>query len=83
MYRKGEVSYQPLPLPDRVVLADPLIAAESHLAFMRRRHSVRQYADRPVPEGMSPDEAARLLDGVPEGSPRVRANRERSGGRDW
>jgi hypothetical protein len=39
--------------------------------------------DRPVPEGMSPDEAARLLDGVPEGSPRVRANRERSGGRDW
>lgn len=40
-------------------------------------------SDRPAPEGMSPDEAARLLDSVPEGSPRVRANRDRSGGRDW
>lgn len=52
MYRKGEVSYQPVPLPDRVEVGDPLAAAEGHLAFMRRRHSVRQYADRPVPEGV-------------------------------
>lgn len=52
MYRKGEVSYQPLPLPDRVEVGDPLAAAEGHLAFMRRRHSVRQYSDRPVPEGV-------------------------------
>lgn len=52
MYRKGEVSYQPLPLPDRVEVGDPLAAAEAHLAFMRRRHSVRQYADRPVPEAV-------------------------------
>lgn len=52
MYRKGEVAYQPLPLPDRVEVGDPLAAAEAHLAFMRRRHSVRQYADRPVPEAV-------------------------------
>lgn len=52
MYRKGEVSYQPLPLPDRVEVGDPLAAAEGHLAFMRRRHSVRQYSDRPVPEAV-------------------------------
>ena len=43
MYRKGEVSYQPLPLPDRVQLEAPasLAAAEGFLAFMRKRHSVR------------------------------------------
>lgn len=52
MYRKGEVTYQPLPLPDRVDLPDPLAAAEAHLAFMRRRHSVRQYSARPVPEAV-------------------------------
>ncbi len=52
MYRKGEVSYQPLPLPDRVEVGDPLVAAEGHLGFMRRRHSVRQYSDRPVPEAV-------------------------------
>ena len=40
MYRKGEVTYQPLSLPDRIEVADPLAAAEAHLAFMRRRHSV-------------------------------------------
>ena len=52
MYRKGEVTYQPLPLPDRVDLPDPLAAAEAHLAFMRRRHSVRRYSARPVPEAV-------------------------------
>lgn len=52
MYRKGEVSYQPLPLPDRVEVGDPLAASEAHLGFMRRRHSVRQYSDRPVPEAV-------------------------------
>lgn len=54
MYRKGEVSYQPLPLPDRVQL-DPdtsLAAAEQFLAYMRKRHSVRDYSTRPVPEAV-------------------------------
>ncbi|MGL4236493.1 nitroreductase family protein [Tabrizicola sp.] len=54
MYRKGEVSYQPLPLPDRVQLdeAGSLAAVEQFLAFMRKRHSVRDYATRPVPEAV-------------------------------
>jgi iodotyrosine deiodinase len=52
MYRKGEVSYQALPLPDRVVLDDPVQAAADFLAFMRKRHSVRQYAATPVPEAV-------------------------------
>ncbi len=54
MYRKGEVQYQALPLPDRVQLSgdDAVAAAERFLAYMRRRHSVRQYSDRPVPEAV-------------------------------
>lgn len=54
MYRKGDVSYQPLPLPDRVQLPahQAVAAAEAFLAYMRRRHSVRDYADTPVPEAV-------------------------------
>jgi nitroreductase len=54
MYRKGEVTYQPLPLPDRVQLADAeaIAAADRFLAYMRKRHSVRDYSPRPVPEAV-------------------------------
>ncbi len=54
MYRKGEVSYQALPLPDRVLLDEvgSLAEAEEFLAFLRKRHSVRDYSTRPVPEAV-------------------------------
>lgn len=54
MYRKGEVSYQALALPDRVQMPDDqaLLAAETFRDYMRRRHSVRQYSSRPVPEAV-------------------------------
>ena len=54
MYRKGEVTYQALPLPDRVQLSPDasVQAAEDFLAYMRKRHSVRQYAPDPVPEAV-------------------------------
>lgn len=54
MYRKGEVSYQPLPLPDRVQLPDDqaLAAAEAFRDYMKKRHSVRHYSSRPVPEAV-------------------------------
>ncbi len=54
MYRKGEVSYQPLPLPDRVQLPPDrsLAEAEAFLARMRRRHSVRDFAPDPVAEAV-------------------------------
>ena len=54
MYRKGEVSYQALPLPDRVQLPPEAStdAAEAFLAYMRQRHSVRDYATDPVPEAV-------------------------------
>ena len=54
MYRKGEVSYQPVALPDRVQKpeAEALAAAQAFRDYMRRRHSVRQYSDRMVPESV-------------------------------
>jgi len=54
MYSKGEVSYQPLPLPDRVQRseAEAQAAADAFLAYMRKRHSVRDYDSRPVPQAV-------------------------------
>ena len=54
MYRKGEVTYQALPLPDRVQLPDDraIAAAEAFRDYMKKRHSVRQYSRRPVPEAV-------------------------------
>jgi len=54
MYRKGDVRYEPLPLPDRVQMEPEaaLRAADSFLAFMRQRHSVRHYSRRDVPEAV-------------------------------
>ncbi len=52
MDRKEELKYQALPLPDRVQKPDDVALAEVR-AFrddLRKRHSVRQFSDRPVPE---------------------------------
>jgi iodotyrosine deiodinase len=52
MYRKGEVTYQAVPLPDRVTREDALGAAQDFLAFMRQRHSVRQFSGAAVPQAV-------------------------------
>jgi nitroreductase len=54
MYRKGEAAYRPLPLPDRVQKpeAQALADAGAFRDYMRKRHSVRQYSTRPVPEAV-------------------------------
>jgi iodotyrosine deiodinase len=52
MYRKGEISYQALPLPDHVARDDAEGAAVAFLDYMRKRHSVRQYSNRDVPEAV-------------------------------
>ena len=54
MYRKGEVRYQPLPLPDRVQKSEAQALADvtAFRDLMRRRHSVRQFARDPVPEAI-------------------------------
>jgi iodotyrosine deiodinase len=50
MYSKGDVTYQPLPLPDRVQMDDAqaLAAVTAFRDYMRKRHSVRQFETRPV-----------------------------------
>lgn len=54
MYAKGTVSYEPLPLPDRVRLSDAaaLEAAQGFHAELARRHSVRDFAPDPVPQAV-------------------------------
>lgn len=54
MYRKGEVSYQALDLPDRVQLpeTEAVAAAENFRDYMRKRHSVRQFSERLVPDAV-------------------------------
>lgn len=52
MYRKGEVKYEALPLPDRVQLPadESLKAAYAFRDYMRKRHSVRQFSSEGVAE---------------------------------
>ncbi|WP_435257392.1 nitroreductase family protein [Thioclava sp. FR2] len=52
MYRKGEVKYEALPLPDRVQLPaeESLKAACAFRDYMRKRHSVRQFSSEGVAE---------------------------------
>jgi iodotyrosine deiodinase len=51
VYKSGSIAYQPLALPDRVQKPDTeaLAAAQSFRDYMRKRHSVRDFSDRPVP----------------------------------
>ncbi|WP_371038692.1 nitroreductase family protein [Rhodosalinus sp. FB01] len=51
MFRKGEVRYEPLPLPDRREMDDARMIAAARAVHeeMRTRHSVRDFSDRPVP----------------------------------
>jgi nitroreductase len=50
MYHEGKVAYRPLPLPDRVALPDAhsLAAARAFRDYMRKRHTVRDFAPTPV-----------------------------------
>ena len=54
MFRKGQVHYDPIPLPDRVQLPDPeaVLRAESFRDYMRKRHSVRQFSTQAVPQAI-------------------------------
>ena len=50
MYSEGKVEYRPLPLPDRVALPpdESLKAAEAYRDYMKKRHTVRDFAPEPV-----------------------------------
>ena len=50
MFSRDELSYHPMPLPDRIVLTDneSAIAAQDFYDAMRKRHTVRDFSDHPV-----------------------------------
>ncbi|MDD7970564.1 nitroreductase family protein [Roseinatronobacter alkalisoli] len=54
MYAKGSLTYTPLPLPDRVQKPDDqaLADARAFCDYMKKRHSVREFDPRPVPEAI-------------------------------
>jgi nitroreductase len=54
MFARSALTYQPLPLPDRFDMTDATMqhAAAAFFDQMRRRHTVRDYSDRPVPRGV-------------------------------
>jgi iodotyrosine deiodinase len=51
LFASNDLRYEPLALPFRHMMDDEEMgaAAARFLAFMRRRHTVRDYSDRPVP----------------------------------
>ncbi len=54
MYAKGTVRYTPLSLPDRVQKPDDVALrdASAFRDYMKKRHSVRDFDPRPVPESI-------------------------------
>ncbi|MGH1578761.1 nitroreductase family protein [Planktotalea sp.] len=50
MFAREKLDYSALALPDRIEMRDEerLRAAQEHLAFMQKRHSVRDFAPTPV-----------------------------------
>ena len=57
MFAKEKLPYEALSLPDRHELSDAEMrqAALDFRDFMRKRHTVRDYSDRPVPRGVIED----------------------------
>ena len=51
MFNRDQISYTPIDLPDRMTLSDAEMLSEAKAFYdkMKRRHSVRDYCDRPVP----------------------------------
>lgn len=54
MFARKSLTYAALPLPDRVAMSDAemLAAARAFCETMRRRHTVRDFTDRPVPRAV-------------------------------
>ncbi|UWQ90607.1 nitroreductase family protein [Rhodobacteraceae bacterium M382] len=51
MFTRDHITYDPIDLPDRMEMTDDQMLAESEAFYdrMKRRHSVRDFSDRPVP----------------------------------
>lgn len=69
MFAREHIEYQPLPLPDRIEMDDPqmLEAARAFYEHMKRRHTVRDFSDRPVPRAVI-EECIRTAGTAPSGA---------------
>ena len=69
MFSRDKVSYEALPLPDRFDYSDAEMAARAagFYDLMKRRHSVRDFSDRPVPRAVI-EECVRTAGSAPSGA---------------
>ncbi len=69
MFSKDNLSYEALPLPDRLQYSDDEMRTHTaeFLAHMRKRHSIRDFSDRPVPREVIAD-CIRTAGSAPSGA---------------
>jgi nitroreductase len=69
VFAKEKLDYSAVQLPDRVEMNanDSVKAAEAHLEFMRKRHSVRDFVPTPVPQAVI-DAAIKAAGSAPSGA---------------
>ncbi|MGI9355485.1 MAG: nitroreductase family protein [Rhizobiaceae bacterium] len=69
MFTRQNIDYEPIPLPDRANLSDTemLSEARAFLATMKRRHTVRDFCDRPVAREVI-EECVRVAGTAPSGA---------------
>ena len=69
VFAKEKLDYSAVQLPDRVEMNanDSVKAAEAHLEFMRKRHSVRDFVPTPVPSVSGKLSGALILYNFEEG----------------
>lgn len=69
MFAKDHIEYKPLALPDRFDFSDERMLAEARAFYdrMKRRHTVRDYVDRPVERAVI-EEIVRTAGTAPSGA---------------
>ncbi|WP_299659144.1 nitroreductase family protein [uncultured Ruegeria sp.] len=69
MFAREHIEYEALDLPDRLDLSDQEMLAEAMSFYdkMKRRHTVRDYSDRPVPRSII-EECIRAAGTAPSGA---------------
>ncbi|RYG92340.1 nitroreductase family protein [Loktanella sp. IMCC34160] len=69
MFAREKINYAPIPLPDRANLTDDemIAAARAFYDQMKKRHSVRDFCDRPVPRQVIED-CVRTAGSAPSGA---------------
>lgn len=69
MFAREKINYAPIPLPDRADMTDAemIAAARAFYDQMKKRHSVRDFCDRPVPRQVIED-CVRTAGSAPSGA---------------